>query len=173
MTAWAASSSGAGGRRAMRWLPWLALVAVAVIALAIGTQRHDHPSLQSETTSIASAVRCPVCSGETAAESDTSISISIRSFIRRELVAGESRSQILSQLSASYGPGILEKPPAKGINLLLWILPIVAVVLAVGGLGVVFTRWRVARAKAVSEADRRLVTDALGEASPDPPVVPT
>jgi cytochrome c-type biogenesis protein CcmH len=148
-------------RRLLRWLPWIALVVVVAVALAIGSQRHSHPTLEQRTMSIASAVRCPVCVGETAAESGTPASLEIRVYIRQSLQAGDSRSQILSHLSASYGPSILEKPSARGLNLLLWVLPALAVVAAVAGLTVAFRRWRPARIDLVSEDDRRLVGQFL------------
>jgi cytochrome c-type biogenesis protein CcmH len=143
-----------------RWAPWIVLLAVAVGALAIGVQRHSHPTLRQETMSIANEVRCPVCSGETAAQSDTAQSLDIQLFIRNELVAGESRSKILAQLSA------------RGVDLVLWVLPVLAVLVAIGGLGLVFARWRVARGGEISDEDRALVGGALDRPLDDPPLDP-
>ncbi|HLI01130.1 MAG TPA: cytochrome c-type biogenesis protein CcmH [Acidimicrobiales bacterium] len=144
-----------------RWVPLLALVVVGVTVLAIGSHRTSHPTLAQETTSIASAVRCPVCSGETAAQSQTTDAQNIRRTIKADLEAGRTRQQILAQLVAAYGISELERPPVRGFNLILWLLPGVVVAAAVAGLVVVFRHWRVARARAVSEADRRLVGEAL------------
>jgi cytochrome c-type biogenesis protein CcmH len=156
-------------RRALGWLPWIGLVVVVAVALAIGSQRHSHPTLTQRTYSIANAVRCPLCVGETAAQSDIPASVEIRAVIRQELQAGESRSQILAGLVSSYGPGILERPPVQGINVLLWVLPAVAVVLAVAGLVLAFLRWRPGRIGAVSDDDRRLVDGLLQPPSPGGP----
>jgi cytochrome c-type biogenesis protein CcmH/NrfF len=79
------------------------------------------------------------------------------------LSAGESQPQILSGLVAAYGPGILEKPEARGVGLLLWVLPVLAVVAAVAGLALAFARWRPRRAAGVTPADRVLVDQALRE----------
>lgn len=147
--------------RGWRWLPLLAVVVAGVVALGIGSHRTSHPTLEQETTSIASAVRCPVCSGETAAESQTTDAQNIRRTIKQDLEAGRSRQQILAQLVAAYGVSELERPPVRGFNLVLWLLPGVVVAAAVAGLVVVFRRWRTARARAVSEADRRLVGEAM------------
>ena len=154
-----------------RWLPWLGLVLVAVVVLVVGTQRHGHPSLQAQTMHIAGMVRCPVCEGQSAAESQAPASVQIRDQIRQELSAGQSQSQILLGLVAAYGPGILEKPEARGVGLLLWVLPVLAVVAAIAGLALAFARWRPRRAAAVTPADRMLVDQALrdetgGEAPP-------
>ena len=158
-------SAGFGPRRrAVRWLPWIGLVVIVAVALAIGSQRRSHPTLEQRTYSIAGAVRCPLCVGETAAQSDIPASVEIRATIRRELQAGESRSQILSQLVSSYGSGILEQPPVKGVNVLLWVLPGGVALVALGGLAWAFVRWRPGRALKVSDEDRRLVDGLL-----DPP----
>ena len=144
-----------------RWLPWLGLVLVAVVVLAVGTERHGHPSLQTQTMHIAGMVRCPVCEGQSAAESQAPASVQIRDQIRQELSAGEPQSQILSGLVAAYGPGILEKPEARGVGLVLWVLPVLAVVAAIAGLALAFARWRPRPAPEVTPADRMRVDEAL------------
>lgn len=110
---------------------------------------------------IAGLVRCPVCEGQSAAQSDVAASVQIRTQIQQELAAGQSQGRILSGLVAAYGPGILEKPQARGIGLVVWVVPVVAVVAAVAGLALAFARWRPRHAEAVSEADRELVARAL------------
>jgi cytochrome c-type biogenesis protein CcmH len=159
----APAATPTGRRSWLRWLPWVGLIVVVAVALTVGSQRHSHPTLAQRTTSIASAVRCPVCSGETAAESDTQISGEIRTQIHAWLVEGESRPTILGRLEAAYGPSILERPPARGINLLLWIGPVVAVAFAALGLAFAFSRWRPAHRGGASDEDRRIVGGALGD----------
>ncbi len=155
-------------RASWRWLPWIGLVLVAVAVLTVGTHRSSHPSLQEKTMHIATLVRCPVCAGESAAVSQAPASVQIRDQIQQELSAGQSQAQILSGLVGAYGPGILEKPEARGVNLLLWFLPVVAVVAAIAGLGLAFTRWRPRRQTEVTPADRVLVDQALrGATRPD------
>jgi cytochrome c-type biogenesis protein CcmH len=147
-----------------RWAPWIVLVVVAAVALAIGVHRSGGPlSVDAETAHLASEVRCPVCQGETAEQSSAPASVQIRNQIRAELVAGESPGHILSGLEAAYGQGILEKPPARGVGLLVWLVPVVAVVVAVVGLGLAFARWRPRRGGAVpvSDGDREAVERAL------------
>jgi cytochrome c-type biogenesis protein CcmH len=147
--------------RIWRWAPWVLLGVVAVAVLAVGTHRSNHPTLQAETLHIAGLVRCPVCEGQSAAQSAAPASVQIRDQIQKDLTAGEHQSQILSSLTAVYGPGILEKPEASGVSLVVWVVPVVVVVLAVSGLAFAFVRWRPRRVAAVSDADRALVDRAL------------
>jgi cytochrome c-type biogenesis protein CcmH len=140
-------------------------VVIAVVVLAVGTHRSGgRPTVAAQTMHIAALVRCPVCEGQSAAQSDAPASVQIRAQIQRELDAGEHQGQILAGLVDAYGPGILEQPEASGIDLVVWVVPVVAVVAAVAGLALAFARWRPRRASVtVSDADRALVEAALGE----------
>jgi cytochrome c-type biogenesis protein CcmH len=148
-------------RRGLRWAPWILLAVVAAIVLAVGSQRSSHPTLDQQATHIAGEVRCPVCEGQSVAQSQVPASVQIRQQIHQELSSGESSGQILAGLVAAYGPGILEKPPASGVSLVVWVVPVIATVAALGGLALAFNRWRPRRAVSVSEADEALVAREL------------
>ena len=126
-----------------RWAPWALLVTVAAVVLAIGLHSGgSKPSLDSQVNHIGSELKCPVCNGETVAQSQASEAVQIRAQIRQELVQGESADQIINGLVNSFGPGILEKPPAQGVSLLVWVLPVAGVIVGAGGLLLAFRRWR-------------------------------
>jgi cytochrome c-type biogenesis protein CcmH len=134
-----------------RWrrstLLWVALVLAAGVALAAGSGAFagggSKPlSLYDRTLAVAGEYRCPVCQGETAADSNSPEAIQIRDQIGTWLSEGRTQGQIRSSLVADYGPFILEKPPASGFGALLWFLPVGVVALAVAGLGLAFARWR-------------------------------
>jgi cytochrome c-type biogenesis protein CcmH len=151
-----------------RWGLWLLLAAVVAVAVVIGLQPRSHPTVDQRAASIGNRVRCPVCEGQNVNQSDTPPADAIKAEISSELAAGRSSQQILDGIERSYGPGILERPPASGVDLLVWVLPVIAVAAGAAGLVVAFRRWRPARAPAgpggtaASAADRRLVEDALG-----------
>jgi cytochrome c-type biogenesis protein CcmH len=105
-----------------------------------------------------------VCEGQSAAQSQAAASIQIRDQIREQLEAGGNESQILAGLVRAYGPSILEKPQASGVSLVVWVLPVLAVVAALAGLTFAFRRWRlrtVAPSEPPDEDDRRLVDGVL------------
>ena len=140
----------------MRWkvnLVWGAIAVIGLLALAgaagaLGGSRAQPPaSLYERALSVAGQYRCPVCQGETVAASDAPEAVEIKSLIRGWLSAGRSQSQIRSYLIGRYGGSVLEKPPAAGIGLLLWVLPAGAVAAAVAGLLFAFARWRRAAAQ--------------------------
>ena len=126
-----------------KWIPWIVLVAAAVAVLAVGVQHGGgRPSLDAQVQHISNEVRCPVCNGETVAQSQAAPSVQIRDEIRTDLQKGQTQGQILSSLVSSYGPGILEKPQAKGISLLVWVIPVIGVVGAGAGLLALLRRWK-------------------------------
>ena len=162
-TAPVAPTSSSGMARLRRWAPWVVLVGVAVGALIIGSSRNSHPTPAQQAASIASSVRCPVCSGESAEQSQTPESAEIRQQISQELAAGLTRSQILDRLVASFGPGILEKPQTSGVSLLVWVLPIVGAAVAALGLAFAFVRWRPRRTTGPDASDQARVAQELAD----------
>ena len=52
-------------------------------------------------------------------------------------------------------------PASTGASSLVWILPVVALVFAIAGLGVAFRRWHASSQGEISDADRRLVEAAM------------
>jgi cytochrome c-type biogenesis protein CcmH len=148
---------------ARRWVPWGAILVVLVVALAVGVQRNTHQTIEQRVHQLAGQYRCPSCDGESAADSNTATSIEIRDLIQADLRHGQSASQIRAAMISDYGADILESPPTKGISLLVWVVPVVAVAAGVVGLGLAFRRWkrRLVTLGAPSAADRALVDEAL------------
>jgi len=54
-------------------------------------------------------------------------------------------------------------PRSTGLDSLIWVLPVFALVCAVGTLGFAFRRWRVVGNESISEEDAQLVERALRE----------
>lgn len=108
-----------------RWLGWIAiglLLTIAAIALfAYGDQRRP-VSLDARTQALAAQLRCPVCQGESIADSQSDIAQGIRRLIRRDLAAGQSEGQITSYLQSRYA-GISLAPSTSGIGSIAWIAP--------------------------------------------------
>lgn len=120
----------------------MALVLIALGALVVGARSHTNTTLDGETQHIAGLVRCPVCDGETAAQSQSPVSVQIRATIREDLQKGMTQDQVLAQIVQSYGAGILEKPQASGIGLTVYVVPVAAVVVGGAALALLVRRWR-------------------------------
>lgn len=116
-------------RHALALLCLLALLALAWVPSA----RAD--ALDDQVRAIGKELRCPVCAGETVADSNAAVAVQMRGVIRQKLEAGETPDQIKAYFVARYGAEILLTPQASGFTLGVWIMPIVALLV---GLGIVF-----------------------------------
>jgi len=145
-----------------RWLPWVLLAVVVVTCLSIATfGSRSAPTAQDRVSDIARTIKCPTCSGESVAESNAPASQEMRAEIARRVQAGETDGDIRAYFAGSYGQEILLTPSASGVNLLVWVIPVVALAMAVGFLVIVFRRWSTEPTTHASDADRALVAEAL------------
>jgi cytochrome c-type biogenesis protein CcmH len=148
--------------RRTRLIGWLAMAAVLVVALAAGVVDDGGPSTTEERArNLAETVACPACDGQSVAESDAAASRGIRTLIAERIEQGASDDAIRDELVATWGESILLTPDSSGVGGLVWALPVVALVLALAGVGYVFWRWRRTAAVHASDADRDLVDRAL------------
>jgi cytochrome c-type biogenesis protein CcmH len=153
-----------GLRQAQRWVPLVGLGLILAVALVIGVSGHSRGgSIDDKVQRITSQIRCPVCSGETVADSSAPISQDIRAAVRQQLEAGRSSKQITDYIEHQY-QGTALTPPSTGVGLLVWALPVVVIGAAVAALGLTFARWRSHSGVAVSDEDRLLVERARRDA---------
>lgn len=81
---------------------------------------------------IGQKIHCPICSGESIAQSQTDIARQMLNEVRESLRQGKTEAEILQQFSRSYGERILLEPPKQGINWVLWGLPMGLTLLGAG-----------------------------------------
>jgi cytochrome c-type biogenesis protein CcmH len=108
------------------------VVAVAVLALAAPVfASNAHPS----ESAIETLLVCPTCH-ETLDESNSAVAQQMKAEIRKRIAQGWTQKQILDEMVASFGPGVLSTPATHGFDLLAWALPIGGIgagALALGG----------------------------------------
>ena len=91
--------------------------------------------------SVAAQLRCPVCQGLSLADSPSELALEMKDVVREQLAAGRTPDEVKAYFVAKYGEWILLEPPRRGVNLLAYLLPAMALA---GGLGVVWLalkRW--------------------------------
>ncbi|NDJ53567.1 MAG: cytochrome c-type biogenesis protein CcmH [Chloroflexi bacterium] len=125
------------------------LLVVALIALvAVPVQAQDgqpDPVTPADIThdqvnAIASGLYCPVCENIPLDACGTQACADWRQEIRDMLAAGESEAAIREYFVDRYGRRVLATPEPVGIDLLLWIAPIVGVLVGAGVLIVTLRR---------------------------------
>ena len=128
--------------RGMRLLwPLLLIVAAATLVVAEVAER---PSLTNADRAheLAQEFACPVCAGQSVAESDVPIARTIRASIASMVDGGATDDDIRTMLVARFGEDIDYTPSGSGLIGLVWVLPVVAVVLAVALATAAVRRWQ-------------------------------
>ncbi|HSJ62731.1 MAG TPA: cytochrome c-type biogenesis protein CcmH [Gemmatimonadaceae bacterium] len=101
----------------------------------------EDSALEARTSALASRLRCPVCQGESIQDSPSELAQNMRAVVREQLRAGKSPQEIEAYFVSKYGEWILLEPSMTGLNVLLYVFP---VLLVVGGLALVVVlvrRW--------------------------------
>ncbi len=130
-------------------------VMAAVLVTLVATSPSDADRVQS----IGTRIRCPVCQGESIANSPSQLAQDMMSLIRERVDSGESDSAIIDEILASYSGAVLLDPPVGGSTLLLWLAPLLALAIGIG----VILWWRrhPTKDESVSEPEQRSVVRRL------------
>jgi cytochrome c-type biogenesis protein CcmH len=137
-------------------------VIVLAVALAIGSRAgRAGTGPDARAARIESEIRCPECRGVSVADSATKSAAAIRKDVADQVRAGRSDAVIEQSIAAHYGADILLRPPATGIAVLVWALPIAAAVVAVAALAMAFRRWHATTEVLASAEDRERVAREL------------
>jgi cytochrome c-type biogenesis protein CcmH/NrfF len=123
------------------------LLALAAAASAAAVPpRVSLPDLEGEVMCVLCKVPLSVAD---APEADAE-----RRFISTLIARGETKDQIKKALVAQYGEAVLSAPKAKGFGLAAYLVPLLAILAAIGALAVLWPRWRgSARARDASAPD--------------------
>jgi cytochrome c-type biogenesis protein CcmH len=84
--------------------------------------------LDTRTEQVAALLRCPVCQGLSVADSPSDMALKMKVQVKDMLAAGYDQEQILAYFEHSYGEFVLLRPPLRGVNWLVWLAPLLALV---------------------------------------------
>jgi cytochrome c-type biogenesis protein CcmH len=114
----------------------LALLAafLAMPALAQG------PSTD-EINAVAKKLSCPTCTGINVADCPTETCAQWRAKIGEMLAEGRSEQEILDYFAARYGDHVLQVPPKRGFFVLVWLLPVIAILVGLVWLAYLMRGW--------------------------------
>ncbi|MGZ4688759.1 MAG: cytochrome c-type biogenesis protein [Acidimicrobiia bacterium] len=143
-----------------RWLPWIVLGVLAVGVLGYTAwPRPVDDSTAARAHRIATELRCVDCEGLSVADSSTSTARATRADIALRIRHGESDAEIRQVYIDRYGESVLLQPASSGIGVLVWALPIAALLLGAGGIVFALRRWSRQPRLVASEADEELVAE--------------
>jgi cytochrome c-type biogenesis protein CcmH/NrfF len=154
------------GRSFRRW-SWLVIAALVLVALVrAGVSEGPPRTAEERVHDIALTIKCPTCRSQSVAGSDSAAARAIRGDITKRVGEGQSADEIRTAIAGTYGEDVLLTPSRSGLEGVVWILPVVALVLGLAGVSAAFARWRREPPRAATEADRALVDEARTEGRP-------
>lgn len=141
-----------------RVAPWAVLTVIVIVAVvwAAGSG-DDEPSARQRLRELTTELRCPDCEGLSVADSPTTSARAIRTEIELRIAEGDTDEEIRQSYVDRYGESILLKPEGSGLGLLVWGLPVFALLVGGGGLVLALRRWRREPRMHATDADEALV----------------
>jgi cytochrome c-type biogenesis protein CcmH len=118
-------------RAAITLIVWAALTGVLSAA-----------SLDDQVYAVARQLMCPVCAGETVAESDSALAREMKAIIRQKLQAGEPPEHIVRYFVGQFGEGVRAEPRPRGLSLVLYAAPPLALLVGLTIVAVFIRRSR-------------------------------
>ena len=109
-------------------IAWIITAALAVFVLVFTLTAPD--PAEDRARALGSLIRCPVCQGESIADSPSQTARDMMNLVQQRIDEGLSDEQILDEVFASYSGALLLDPPLAGATLWVWLAPIGA--LAIG-----------------------------------------
>ena len=132
-------------RLSARLVSWLGLgiLAAALVAavLVAPTPAEDR------AVAIGSRIRCPVCQGDSIADSPSESARNMMDLVRTRITEGRADDEIIAELLSSYTGALLLDPPAAGATLWLWLAPLAALA---AGLVMIWRRFEARPSPAVA-----------------------
>jgi cytochrome c-type biogenesis protein CcmH len=119
------SPDGAFFRRLVGLTFMIVVVLVAVFPAA--AQEPTKSITDDEVNSVAKELFCPICENTPLDVCETQACADWRQVIRDKLSGGQSEEQIKDYFADQYGVRALAEPPAEGVTLLVWLVPLIAI----------------------------------------------
>ena len=131
-------------RFVLRWVPTLAGITMAALALSLGPaaaqdllppapyayRQLDDPKQEAKAQALMETLRCLKCQGQSIADSDASMAGDMRHQVRTRIAAGESPEAIRAWMIERYGDYVSYKPELSTTTWPLFALPVLLIALA-------------------------------------------
>ncbi len=132
---------------------WAIVMTLLLAASASGQQVEGLSPVEVQTQQIASELRCPVCQGTSINDSPSELAQQMKDIIRERLEAGQTPEEVKAYFVDKYGEWVLLRPEARGFNLVVYVMPVLALL---GGALIVYSvvrKWTVADALPIDDDD--------------------
>jgi cytochrome c-type biogenesis protein CcmH len=151
------------GKRIHVWL----LVAITVMGLLTAVPVFAQQPTADEINAVAKNLSCPTCTGINVADCPTETCEQWRAQIGEMLAEGKGEQEILDYFAARYGDHVLQVPPKRGFFVLVWALPVLAVLAGLAWLAYLMRGWSQRRAAVPAGHPQRTQTADVSSQTDD------
>ena len=103
-------------------------IALGIIVVGLAGGEPAEPTDEERVEAIAAAIKCPFCSGESLADSTSSVAEDYRLIIEERVEAGATDKEVLDEFAASFGESYILDSSRSGWTAILWALPAVVLI---------------------------------------------
>ncbi len=112
---------------------------IALAVFVVGSLVTAEPPEVDRARHIGEQIRCPVCSGESIADSPNPLATDMMAMVRRLIAEGQTDEQVIEAVIAGYDDAQRLDPPLTAQTVGLWAIPLVVLI---GGVLVMLGRRR-------------------------------
>lgn len=106
----------------------LAICALASLCASARATQAQSPVLNDDVLEVAKQLNCPTCAGRNLADCPTDTCLQWKTEIAAQLQQGKTASDVMAYFQQRFGTTVLQEPPKAGQTLVLWVIPVVALV---------------------------------------------
>ncbi len=103
-------------------------IIIILSILAIFINNSFSTEITQREINILKNLRCLVCQGQSIADSNSDFAQTIKLVVKDEIRSGKAEKDIYEFLIKKYGEWIVYKPSFSKVNILLWLLPYLALI---------------------------------------------
>jgi len=92
----------------------------------------NDPGQEARAREISQGLRCLVCQNQSIDDSNAPLAKDLRIIVRERITAGDTNEQVMGYVVNRYGNYVLLKPPFQLDTALLWLLPFILMLVALG-----------------------------------------
>lgn len=109
----------------------ISVVALGIIIVGVSFTSAQEPTADDRVAALSASIKCPFCSGESLADSQSGVARDYRELIAERVEAGATDEEIIAEFVANFGQSYILDNSKSPWTAALWAVPIVA--LGVGG----------------------------------------
>jgi cytochrome c-type biogenesis protein CcmH len=142
-------------------------LALGVLVFLMATPVFAQQPSADEINEVAKNLSCPTCTGINVADCPTETCAQWRAKIGEMLAEGESEEDILDYFATRYGDHVLQVPPKRGFFVLVWGLPVIAILAGLAWLAYLMRGWSQRRAAVAAGYSQGMEVKAASDAEDD------